>query len=198
MRKIILLMFVCATAFAADPPFWPSAGRVQMRADWTDGTPKTLYARWANPDKLDEWYCMRFDTKNLGNMPKDFTNIEAISLNMFVHGANPVLSDAEKAICFSNLPTFAPPTVQWKVAVNGIAIDRPMYDGNKYQMCRLNPDITDKLLCNSAPNWVALKERAKVGIDCETPTIRPNTTKLSYHYTTNANAVRGLTMCEVK
>jgi hypothetical protein len=199
MRKIIISMLICGAALAADPPFWPTAGKVQMRADWTDGTPKTLYARWANPDKLDEWYCMRFDSKNLGMAPKEFTDIEAIALDIALHGGISALSDAEKTKCFANLPTFAQPVVQWKVAANGTAVDRPMYDGNKYQSCTVNPAITDKTLCNSSPYWIALKDqRAKIGIDCETSVIRPSTTKLSYHYTTNANAVRGLTLCEVK
>lgn len=181
---LLVLALLPAVSFAVDPPCDYSKMQVDARSA------PTLYFRWQACNK--EYWCVRVQPEYLSELPKGSGWENALEFLTRKAVIAPPLTAAERTKCFGDLVLPA-----WKVAAYSTYTTRPLFDGAKYEACLTNTTITDKTLCNAKPHWVQLGTVA-VGTGCEPRTVRNSGGGITYHYTTNAGGVRGLSVCKLQ
>ena len=180
----ILLLIVSLPSTAFEPPCNYSSAQTNA------SKAPNLYFRWQSCDK--QYWCVRVTPQQMSNLPPgtDWENaLEYLTRKAVVA---PPLTQDERNFCFAGLTL-----PKWKVAAHSSYTSRPLFDGAKYESCLSNQAITDKNLCNAKPHWVQLGSVA-VGTNCESKVIRNSGGSITYHYTTNAGRVRGLSVCKLQ
>jgi hypothetical protein len=194
MKRILLCLALVSCPAMADllPEFPKNSTFLDCKTKWENNKPAKAWCRWL--DSKNNILCFWIPIgQELGALPTEWTPVEVIAANMAAKGLVTVgLTDEQKKDCTSKIsnawldqianlppaPTPVPPTPvpSWKVAPNGVFLDRPMKD----------------------INFVDLKVRAKVGDPCEPEIIKTLNTKQSWHFTKSTTGVRGLAVCEIK
>ena len=186
MRLIVAVVFllVASPAFSIEPP----CEYIKTEVNTTKAP--TLYFRWQSCSK--EYWCIRTKPEYLSTLPVGSGWENAVEYLTRKAVIAPPLTQDERNLCFAGLTL---PT--WKVAAHSSYTTRPLFDGDKYEACLANQAITDKTQCNTKPHWVQFGSVA-VGTSCEPKVIRSSGGSITYHYTTNAGKVRGLSVCKLQ